>query len=334
MFSVLLSYAQAFERHPFMKKNMALAEGEKLGDEELGSLSIWYHDNPLGNPFKGHYLHPVEAALQRARIAAEYDHLDAFKAERSIIVEYLEPQYERICNAAANIIEFIKENKRSYELLDVQNDQESIEEFKIAAWASVLLLEQYHQAFQRDMPWVIKLKIKSHQELYNSLICNMTIIDLIAKLQNAVKSDILAKFCELFPIAVDDLIQTLLNSKPPETICSSMTSSVIDVAIVITSLSNQLSVLIGLSMNQTLALEDTQIIASQSTSQILKMIVKKWNLRMGVQQIPIMEALLALAPQMLRTIKVLMPASTMAPPANLMTRKTFCRGRECGGTFG
>jgi len=78
-----------------------------------------YHVN---NEFHGYTAHPVERALDKARLYSqgcnEYEvdmtfqrmHTE-FKKQREIILNYLEPQYQRIVEASLQLNQYIKEEK-------------------------------------------------------------------------------------------------------------------------------------------------------------------------------------------------------------------------------
>jgi hypothetical protein len=113
MYSRLLAYAQSFESCRTFKEAMAEA-AENDGFEE-GTTD---EGKPF-NPFRGETMHPVEKALIQAQIAVDSYNGAAFKEQRSIVLEYLEPQYRRVCIAAENMVHFIKEEKHYYGLFDL-----------------------------------------------------------------------------------------------------------------------------------------------------------------------------------------------------------------------
>ena len=65
--------------------------------------------------FKQEPFHPVETNLEMASIASEDNDADAFKQARSAVLEYLEPQYQRIVAQAAAMAEFVKAENRHKE---------------------------------------------------------------------------------------------------------------------------------------------------------------------------------------------------------------------------
>lgn len=85
MYSQLLKYAQAFERCKQFKADMGGA---------VPSSRIFFK-----NPYMADSRHPVEEALNMAKDAANGSDWNAFLFQRSIVVNFLEAQYQRISKA-------------------------------------------------------------------------------------------------------------------------------------------------------------------------------------------------------------------------------------------
>jgi len=107
----LVRYAQSFERfEPFqlhMEIPLSMEIHESFGpehDEKYRlSIEIWNYYRNTELP-----VHPVEEALSQSILAAGSDNMTEFKEQRTIVVEYLEPQYRQIVIFAGNINGFIK----------------------------------------------------------------------------------------------------------------------------------------------------------------------------------------------------------------------------------
>ena len=87
MYRHLLTYAQAFERCKQFKADMGRA---------VPSSRIFFK-----NPYMADSRHPVEEALNMAKDAANGNDWNAFLVQRSIVVNFLEAQYQRISKACA-----------------------------------------------------------------------------------------------------------------------------------------------------------------------------------------------------------------------------------------
>ncbi len=119
MYSRLLTYARCFERHPPFKAEMGLKWSQNLEAEELQSLYSRHHTHHrlcIINPFRSREfshanLHPVEEGLAMAKIDIEAEDIAVFKEKRAAILEYLDPQYQRIIDASSNIRQFIEKPK-------------------------------------------------------------------------------------------------------------------------------------------------------------------------------------------------------------------------------
>jgi len=189
MYPRVLSYAQSFERYIPFKLAMDLPRHEvDISPAPPKQCYRPYVRRTLQSPFRDTSLtffensHPVEAALNSAKEACEVEDVDRFKFCRARILEYLEPQYQRIMTASSNLVDFIKRNKRPGDLFDAESIKCSCNrvswrsssaatcdwDLHIMAEASVLL-DQYAKSFRRDMPLRIQIEIRKQKKQIDGL---------------------------------------------------------------------------------------------------------------------------------------------------------------------
>lgn len=171
----LCKYAQSFERCEAFKKGMLYEYRtastireyrDSQQDRSRGQLDYQHlaeaRQNAL-NPFKCTPLHPVEDAIELATIASDEEHLQELKANRKRVLDYLEPQYQRVMKASTSLISFIKEHKRdNLDLFDpnfVSSKCEDRAIFRVACIKGYLLLRECVESFRRDIPFSTKENI-------------------------------------------------------------------------------------------------------------------------------------------------------------------------------
>jgi hypothetical protein len=207
MYEKLLEYAQAFERHPRFKAEMSPVWGLARRNRTQRERLVYSREH---NPFKQVPFHPVEMNLELASIASEANDADAFKQARSAVLEYLEPQYQRIVAQAAAMAEFVKdENRRrgrGWPSLFQGSDYPPERDFVTTC---IMYLEDYAATFVRDVPSYTKFHIRKEKEefdfAYSTLEREMT----MAMLYNiqALRSMVYAtrEWRKWFKGAVDDM---------------------------------------------------------------------------------------------------------------------------------
>ena len=178
MYPRILKYAQAFELNINFREEMSLTQDQSLSQEWLGDNFDFYHSNALRNPFKGYLAHPVEAGLMRAKLASDRENLVQFENERANILEYLETQYQRISAASTEVIDFVK---------------------------TTTLVEEYAEAFKRDMPMEMKKDIRRHQRLFDSFYAGSNCEALMRQLREAFDIADWRRFVNLFRSTVSNL---------------------------------------------------------------------------------------------------------------------------------
>jgi hypothetical protein len=146
----LTEYAQTFERCLPYKQQMG-----NVDDFE----TIW--SGPPHSPFvQGR--HPVEEGLRDAAKASYFNRLDAFNQKRAIVLDYLEPQYQKVVAATLALTNFIKENKQKGKIFDPNRCSMIDEDLALA----VILIEDLEQSFRRDMPHSTMAFIRGKQDQF------------------------------------------------------------------------------------------------------------------------------------------------------------------------
>jgi hypothetical protein len=164
----LLIYTQAFERYEPFKKAMDLPFGSakrRIRDrddyEPGGSCNG-------SNPYKtAPEFHPVEDNLERAFRAADTNSIRTYKKYRQVVLEKLEPQYQRIVASSMALNNFVKYHKTPCGLFDAEPhppghcDRLSYEfdDYTVV----LMLLEAYAKSFKRDVTQFVALQIRKYQ---------------------------------------------------------------------------------------------------------------------------------------------------------------------------
>lgn len=164
----LLTYAQAFEQHIPFKVAMDLPYGaakrrlrDREGSESGESCNAY-------NPYKtSREFHPVEDGLERAFQAADSNSIRPFKKYRSIVLDSLKPQYQRICAASMALNTFIKYHKTPCGIFEAEKHAHDhcrrlVHEFDDYT-VGLILLEAYVQSFKRDVTDFVALQIRKYK---------------------------------------------------------------------------------------------------------------------------------------------------------------------------
>ncbi|KUJ10057.1 uncharacterized protein LY89DRAFT_740458 [Mollisia scopiformis] len=112
MYQRLLDYTRAFERIEEARRKMDPEYGllssppSYLGSKVAPSVLFTHIDQP------GFSLRSVKSQLEYAATASEENNVEVFNRVRHIILEVLEPQYQRIAAAAESMSSFVKSEKR------------------------------------------------------------------------------------------------------------------------------------------------------------------------------------------------------------------------------
>jgi hypothetical protein len=161
IYGQLLTYAQAFERHPYFKSEMALPLTQSpwglldvvgQADEATGILLSDYNNTPNRNPFRGESVHPVDESLTQAYTVHRDIDGPLFKVCRARVISELERPYQRISIAAGKIAEFVKSQKKSGGFLEYYfQARDEGNDFSPVVCA-IDLLKEYRASFERDIP--------------------------------------------------------------------------------------------------------------------------------------------------------------------------------------
>ncbi|RDL31999.1 uncharacterized protein BP5553_09401 [Venustampulla echinocandica] len=209
MYRLLIRYSEGFERHPPFKGDMSLNDfGETTPFRAVEYRRHVAYDSPFhrGPTPKEAADHPVEYNLFLAQLASDINDVPGFKQRRAIVLEYLEPQYQRICKAASNLIGFIKEEKTRGKLFDVNKTSDAILDIESdRPVTAIILLEDYGASFGRDMPRRIRSYIRQKLPKFNELYSGLKSEMLLNEAAKALETEDLSYFVERYQAAVDEL---------------------------------------------------------------------------------------------------------------------------------
>ncbi|KUJ10039.1 uncharacterized protein LY89DRAFT_760869 [Mollisia scopiformis] len=181
MLTPLLAYAQAFERYQMFKLQMGLSlDEESRVAQKLGPDfdDIIASEFAITNPFCGRNPHTVEAELLSAMNAVSRNSMDDFKRYRSVILAYLEDQYQAVCSARIKLSGYIQGEMTQRGLFSTTDDIgeqnpyiRSLETDFRAKW--LLMLEDYADSFRRHMPFQTRVNWNRNkrrlENLYNAM---------------------------------------------------------------------------------------------------------------------------------------------------------------------
>ncbi|KAF7879481.1 hypothetical protein EAF04_000677 [Stromatinia cepivora] len=160
----VLKYAQSFERIESFKRNMGVPAWKQF---------VYGPQNAFQNPHK----HSIENWLEEARAQSEKKNynVEKFRTIRCSIIDYLELQYQKISTSGSILNNFIKRNKQVYGTFDLRFRQNiasryGYNEVREIYAEAVLLLEDYLISFDRDVPYSIRIYIKSMGVEYSDLL--------------------------------------------------------------------------------------------------------------------------------------------------------------------
>jgi len=102
-----------------------------------------------------------------AKFASDETDFETFIDQRKIIVEFLEPQYQRI--AAANDLwtSFVKERKTANGILGTRSEtplHNPTDQTVTAIIQATVLLERYAKTVERDLTPEVELIVRLHQK--------------------------------------------------------------------------------------------------------------------------------------------------------------------------
>jgi hypothetical protein len=132
------------------------------------------------------------------------------KAQRAIVLEYLEPQFRHKESARCALSQFIEKESNAGGLLiseDIKTfvDENGWNETDERYDQALDLLVEYVIAFERDMPPEIQNAIRKQQRRIDLIYSSMERSFLLNRLRNAVELKEFVHFNEWFHAAVDEL---------------------------------------------------------------------------------------------------------------------------------
>lgn len=198
LFPPLLKYAQAFETNKYFKEHMV--RSEHISD---------YYDGGVDERYQNSYQilqnHPVDMALQRAKATTVTNDIESFKKERAFILEYLQPQYERILGASAILNEFVKHEKVSRGIFTTTPSTREWEDPCDVYLVATFLLQQYAKTFKREFPFALELDILTNKIRFERGYLDTKRNWLMDQLPFAIDDKDWFKFTKVFQEAVDDM---------------------------------------------------------------------------------------------------------------------------------
>ncbi|KAF7937297.1 uncharacterized protein EAE98_001611 [Botrytis deweyae] len=179
MFTALLKYAQAFERHFEYRQAMSLSF-EEVASSITREFTALSHNPFLSQEFHPKALaHTVEAGLQKARYMTEKESGDItkttkFKEERSVILKYLERQFCRISHASQEIVDFVKLQKRKWGIFDPACTKEYNGFDMVIYTEAMVLIENYVASFTRELDASTKMAVRVQFGLFEHRYASMS----------------------------------------------------------------------------------------------------------------------------------------------------------------
>jgi hypothetical protein len=196
----LLKYAQAFEsRHPFGE--ISLPVGFEYMGEYKDINSTVYSDDHKRDVIRNKWYKlmedlPLEHTMVQANRASHEDDMEAFKTQRRIAVEILEPQYQRMVTAWRLFLGFIMQYlSNAHTFFSEDNGLEN----------AIKYLEECVEAFRRDIP--VELGVVMRKRARSRMLPdNMYVRDSKMKgLRHAYQKQKIGRLQDMFKSLVDEL---------------------------------------------------------------------------------------------------------------------------------
>lgn len=220
-YECLHDYAQAFERNATYRAEMDCIWGQEKWEILRYRLLIYYVNlneaqfdihNPdevddlteadytrwnftlpprrrYESPFKALPYHPVEKGLVHAAYGHETNNPRIFKTARAQILNYLEPQYQRIVAAFLAVVSFEASSEGIFEPdseIDRYNTR-SLEPMRRQFSEFRVLLDNYAQSFVRDAPHETQINIRAIQPSFDLAYSGMRREFLFKKIDGSMK---------------------------------------------------------------------------------------------------------------------------------------------------
>jgi hypothetical protein len=218
MFERLVTYAQTFERNHIFKAEMKPAYGAARESSARETLESFVDSRSVLSPFKqGQVIHFVENMLEHASIESDVYHLEEFKATREKVLGFLEPQYQRVLVAAAEMAEYVNLAKRSMGLFDAEQDPPipSLELDESAQLAEAyVVLRDYAGAMSRDLTRETKIQTVMHPRKWHLAYAMLPREKMMAEMSQILENGPpfeRTTFDSLFKACVDDVDSQFLS---------------------------------------------------------------------------------------------------------------------------
>ncbi|TEY53578.1 hypothetical protein BOTCAL_0244g00060 [Botryotinia calthae] len=194
IFYTFSNYVQAFERIDEFRDHMTV-------DYPHPSSHL------LENPFR--LTHPVDSALLKALCMQTNDKAEAqnileLKVLRSSAIKFLERQYQRIQQAANDLVRFVKDQKTYSGLLDPIQLPPS-DSCHGAQSEGLVLLKNYAESLDRELTTATKIAICKLNGRYEKRFELLPREIAIAKCTHAYRGGEVQEFVENFKRAIDDM---------------------------------------------------------------------------------------------------------------------------------
>lgn len=228
MYDVVLKYAQTFERNEKFKSDMSTRYHDLVNSERISSdyFEVPQSRITTSNSFMNEPepKHPVELGLRTANLLSHGVQIDRFLDERNAVLLYLEPQYQRIADAAQATSSYVKSKKRILQFL--APDWENIIHKPVGRdWYRVrpadlvkamFYLEDYADTFVRDVPRATRGNIRVMQpgfDVYYSALPREEMLNrmsgMLSRLVNEPYGEmchkVVCQFIRYFKTMVDDM---------------------------------------------------------------------------------------------------------------------------------
>ncbi|KAL5329420.1 hypothetical protein ACEPPN_002932 [Leptodophora sp. 'Broadleaf-Isolate-01'] len=201
-YEALLDYAQAFERIPLFRNNMASDRRDALPSVNHFNQRVIQNPKDL-NPYMFSRVHPVEAALKLAKTAVDTNDYDKFKEHRLTILSFLEPQYNRMPVMSDEVVKLVEKQTK----LD---DHYGLHQY-LYAKPQLELSTTTPKTFIRDSPGEIRVSLRRYGWIVKRLYAELPRERHLRDLQNAYDMKDFVNFHHIFSLAVRDMYGQWLN---------------------------------------------------------------------------------------------------------------------------
>lgn len=216
IYDALVEYVQAFERYEPFKEHIRASYFDVVGNYGAVRVNTGLRlksDREIQNPYAEEPKHPVEAGMMKANLLTTGQSKEPFLEERDAVLEYLEPQYQKITAGASATAEFIKRRKKTGLFFDPQVVGEIPYLGATDLAGAMIVLEDYAKAFERDVPPWTRKNIRAMQHEFDIHYSTMTREGLLKQMSGWMVSlaretlsvEKLNEFREAFKAAVDDM---------------------------------------------------------------------------------------------------------------------------------